>query len=130
MKKFKCICIFMLSVCFCTLINAQTEYKKVTIDRDINSVYCVRIKNANAYPVKINFQYQIKINGQTSGWIDFSSDSDPVFFGPHCNEIIRLGDLDTRIVGLKLTYVDILYPSASEVIDTLVSGWIRGKQKR
>lgn len=91
------------------LINAQTTYKGVTIDRDRNDVTCVVITNSNSYPVDIKFQY--KIGSKTEAWRDFSYDY--LYLEAHEKKIVSVG---SKIYGLNLIYVDILKPSVGDQI--------------
>lgn len=91
------------------LMNAQTTYKGVTIDRDRNDVTCVVITNSNCYPVDIKFQY--KIGSKTEAWRDFSYDY--LFLEAHEKKILSVG---SKIFGLNLIYVDILKPSVGDQI--------------
>lgn len=97
----------MLSVCFCTLINAQTTYKGVTIDRDHYDNTSIRVTNSNNYPVQIRLEY--KVGSKDAEWRTYIVDHK---LNAHYEGI--LGSVGSKIYGLKLTYVDIEKPSVVE----------------
>lgn len=115
MKSFKFIFTIFFSM-FCVLINAQTTYKGVTIDRDRNDVKCIVVTNSNNYPVNIKMDY--KIISRDTEWKPFRYGE---LVHIPANETMRFW-AESKIYGLNLNYVDILQPSVFEQVVKAIGG--------
>lgn len=102
------ICLFL-----CGMLNAQTTYKGVTLDRDKSDVKKFTLYNTNDYPVHVRVRY--KIGSKESNWIDYDNGNDDIEV-PARGEAVRC--VGSKIYGLKLYFVDILQPSVGERIIT------------
>lgn len=120
MNKFFSISILMLGLFFCLTAHGQSSYKGITIDRNKRDVTCIDVENSNAYPCQIRIQY--KTGSKEAPWQDF-----------HVKDLIpanasryTLGSVYSKIYGLRITYVDIIQPSALEktlkFIETISTG--------
>lgn len=115
MKSFKFIFTVLFSM-FCVLINAQSTYKGVTIDRDRNDVKCIVVTNSNNYPVNIKMDY--KIISRDTEWKPFRYGE---LVHIPANETMRFW-AESKIYGLNLNYVDILQPSVFEQVVKAIGG--------
>lgn len=84
-------------------VSAQTTYNQVTLDRGKDSeTNCIYIHNENLDSVFIQIQY--KIGNRETEWIDY-----PVLNKiPPTVEPLKIGCVDSTIIGLKLVDVMIL----------------------
>lgn len=115
MKSLKFIFTIFSSM-FCVLLNAQTTYKGVTIDRDRNDVKCIVVTNSNNYPVNIKMDY--KIISRDTEWKPFRYGE--MVHIPK-NETMKFW-VESKIYGLNLNYVDILQPSVLEQVVKAIGG--------
>lgn len=99
----KSIKLFLTTLCCMCFINisAQTTYKGVTIDRDKTDNTCITIQNVNDAPVKVKLKY--KIGSRETAWIDYGG---YIEVEKYSTKKVSVG---SKIYGLNLTYVDILY---------------------
>lgn len=116
MKTSKLFIILCLSVCFCAIVNAQSTYKGITIDRGNPDVDCIYVTNTNSYPCSISLEY--KTGSKEAPWRTFSvTDNIPANVQHR-----KLGSVGSKIYGLKLTYVDILQPNVIEKFINVLNG--------
>lgn len=116
MKTYKLFSIFLLYIGFCTITNAQTTYKGITIDRGNPDVDCIYVTNTNSYPCSISLQY--KTNSKDAPWRSYS------FYDniPENVKNYKIGSVGSKIFGLKLVSVDILQPTVIDKVMTFVTG--------
>ncbi len=116
MKTSKLFIILCLSVCFCAIVNAQSTYKGITIDRGNPDVDCIYVTNTNSYPCSISLEY--KTGSKEASWRRFSVTENI----PANVQRRKLGSVGSKIYGLKLTYVDILQPNVIEKFINVLNG--------
>lgn len=107
MKNLKIL--FVLLCCFCSsIINAQTTYKNVTIDRDRDNNTYIVVRNDNSCSADIRMQY--KIGSKDAEWREFTSWENRLEFTQNptntipANTTVRFM-VFSKIYALKLTYV-------------------------
>lgn len=87
-------------------VSAQTTYNQVTLDRGKDDeTNCIYIHNENLDSVFIFIQY--KIGNRETEWIDFPVPNKI----PPTVEPLKIGCVDSTIIGLKLVDVMILRDS-------------------
>ena len=95
--------LFILSI---SNVSAQTTYNQVTLDRGKDDeTNCIYIHNENLDSVFIFIQY--KIGNRETEWIDFPVPNKI----PPTVEPLKIGCVDSTIIGLKLVDVMILRDS-------------------
>lgn len=96
---------FLFILCISN-VSAQTTYNQVTLDRGKDDeTNCIYIHNENLDSVFIFIQY--KIGNRETEWIDFPV-SNKI---PPTVEPLKIGCVDSTIIGLKLVDVMILRDS-------------------
>lgn len=96
---------FLFILCISN-VSAQTTYNQVTLDRGKDDeTNCIYIHNENLDSVFIFIQY--KIGNRETEWIDFPVPNKI----PPTIEPLKIGCVDSTIIGLKLVDVMILRDS-------------------
>ena len=96
---------FLFILCISN-VSAQTTYNQVTLDRGKDDeTNCIYIHNENLDSVFIFIQY--KIGNRETEWIDFPVPNKI----PPTVEPLKIGCVDSTIIGLKLVDVMILLDS-------------------
>lgn len=96
---------FLFILCISN-VSAQTTYNQVTLDRGKDDeTNCIYIHNENLDSVFIFIQY--KIGNRETEWIDFPVPNKI----PPTVEPLKIGCVDSTIIGLKLVDVMILRDS-------------------
>ena len=94
------VILFLLCI---LIVSAQTTYNQVTLDRGIDhETNCIYVHNENLDSVFILIQY--KIGSRETEWIDYPIPNKI----PPTVEPLKIGCVDSTIIGLKL--VDVMIP--------------------
>ena len=111
MKSYKIFFTSLICLC-CSLLNAQTTYKRVTIDRDHENNNVIVVRNDNSCAVEIAMEY--KIGSRDAEWRSFDmwQTRQPIRNPKdrekgnriEANETVRFR-VPSKIYALKLTYV-------------------------
>ena len=127
MRTYKLSLILLISISFCTIINAQTSYKGITIDRNKDDVSCIDVKNSNSHPCYIEVEY--KIGSKEGRWLSLAV-RNPI--PPNSN--YTLDCVGSKIYGLKITYVEIQRPDVFQNLmkglDSFSEGWVQEKREQ
>lgn len=133
MKNFKIFFVLLSFMC-CPIINAQTTYRRVTIDRDRENNTYIVVRNDNSCSADIRMQY--KIGSKDAEWREFTNWENRLEYTQNPSSTIPANTtvkfmVFSKIYALKLTYVHLNIGEAiREGIDGFVEGWNKGKEQR
>lgn len=132
MKTFKSF-ITLLFCAYCCFANAQTTYKRVTIDRDHNNNQVIVVTNDNSCAATISMEY--KVGSRDAEWKYFNNwelgEPREAHSGSTINakSTVKFNVYD-KIYALKLTYVHLEVGEViREGIDAFVDGWNKANNK-